>query len=321
MQFSIDFLSVTGQLSHALRLCTAFDPEGKISTLKMEIGEESAGDQLLQKMIVQSPWDKFEWLRKVPFLKSLGHQIPALILKKFSTNSSLIFSEGNIPPAPSDLLYLYDLKSLYFLRALRNHNPAKMAVSSQYLKEAAGLKAEVRVIPPPIPTEDFPYIEVITNKKSIAVLLPKNAHHDLTWLNHYPSTQDILILGGSPDCVVPLQDSIKRQIEFCHGTIQAAYLESFLVFDFLSTSALPTYGLLALAHQCVVATKNSAVIHEFLPMSATFTFSRDPLELVDSLNLMKQVYLSLDWSEMRRYALRFNEKNFKQKMEKWIFPA
>jgi hypothetical protein len=320
MQFAIDFLKVDSQISHALRLCSVFDPQGAIATLKIIENEAQTGDLLFQRKIIQSSWDKFQWMRKIPLIKYLGHQIPAMILKKFTTDTALVFSEGSIAPSPQDFYYLYDLKSTYFLRAIKQHPAARMAVSSQSLKELCGLDPQVRVIPPPIPTEDFPFVDLVVLKKSITILLPKGGAQDVSWVKNFWPSQEVLILGDCDLKTLPIQANIKHQPKFCHGTIQAAFMESFLVFDFLSAGPLPTYGLLALANQCVVAAQSNPALHEFLPLSATFSFAKHPMEIVETIPLIQQVFLATDWAEMRRYALRFNEKNFKQKMEKWILP-
>jgi len=320
MQLAIDFLKINDELSLALRLCASFFPDASIKTLKIMAPEESAGDLLRQRKIIQSPWDKFSWLRRVSFLKVLGNQLPAFILQKSTPQQkTLLFTQGSIPPGNEDYVYLSDLwQPAYFLHILQSHPPRQLAISSQTLKESLGLAPEVTVIPPPLPTEDFPHLEVPLNKKSITILLPKDSMMDLSWLSWIDSKYTILVLGGSEAISMPNLPSIKWNSKFCHGTIHAAFLESFVVFDFLSPAHFPLYGLLALANRCLVASLSRATNHEFLPASASFLFSKHPTEILSTIPLIEQVYLTLNWPEMRRYALRFNEKNFKDRMKKWL---
>ena len=323
MQLSIDFLTVSDQLSHALRLCASYFPAASIKTLKIKAPQESRGDALFQRVIIESPWDQFGWARKVSFLKFIGEQLPSFILQNANKRSepALIFTEGRIPPLSDDFIYLYDVQSTNFLHLYRKHDPKRLAVSSQSLKEQWRLPPETRVIPPPIPTEDFPYIESPFHKQTITILLPKDSVMDLSWIAHVATKYTVQVLGGQSEALAPMREMFPQVVwnaNFCHGTIHTAFLESFIVFDFLSPKHFPTYGLLALANRCLVATPHQMGQQEFLPTSAAFYFAQHPAEVVATLALVEQVYLSLDWAEMRRYALRFNEKNFKDRMKRWL---
>lgn len=206
------------------------------------------------------------------------------------------------------------------LRESLKNVSTKFYLSSQFLVQKLGNPQQAKVLPPFFKSEDFPRIEMHAKRSDIVVdltdldrsgwsMLWKLVHQraDLTWhfLGKLPlSLAEINQLNWPPHC------SWKE--EFCAATLQAVLLSSCCFISF-ARNFFPFICLAALASGVPVLVPADPIIEEFIPQGLRFTFH-------GVQDLENQLFFVMDSStlpkdEMRRYALKYQEKFFK---DRWV---
>jgi hypothetical protein len=199
----------------------------------------------------------------------------------------------------------------------------KIAVSSEALKESLELP-NAEVIPPTYKTEEYPFV--------------KDEDHNFLFTHHLVYTHDLsadelrsifAVLSEKEETIRVLGpdahlDALKKEfpkVEFggdhCEATNALYSHQAKAVWDF-SRSFFPSKSLGALATGRPVVVRDEKIQREFLLQGAHFlkSFAVNDIEVI-----WKEVegsYLSEDRRALRRLGLKWNERLFKSRMNKFL---
>lgn len=197
-------------------------------------------------------------------------------------------------------------------------NQNKVITTSQSLATKYHLK-KARVLYPFFKSEDFPRVELAVEKRAITIYL-KGVSEDkleqlILYLKDLPIGWSCFLFGDENDRRKFLEFSfIRFESQFCSATLQAAFLQSVFFFQFHHEEEL-SFALGALASGTYVAHLNAPILMEVIPQGLLL-LCHEVKDIVHMTNYWGNVKHLLDVSEARRFALRFSEKNFKDKFLK-----
>lgn len=215
-------------------------------------------------------------------------------------------------------LKLHEKRSLERLRKYSS----KVICASKYLAEKYQLQ-QAQVVYPFFKSEEFPRVDLIVEKKSITIYLEGSTDSEKVvlaeWMKNFSEEWQFYLFGSESDArFFRSSDKVRFEHQFCSATLHAAFLQSALFFQFRHPLEL-TLALSALASGVQVAHLPSLLIDEVIPEGLRVCCENfnEFMSLSCELSLRNMI-TSFDIGESRRFALRFSEKNFKDKMLKII---
>jgi hypothetical protein len=199
--------------------------------------------------------------------------------------------------------------------SLQKNQSRLLIANKKIAKEYQLEKAEI--LYPFFKSEDFPRVELGIQKQAVTILLQGSSFQDkldlLKLLKNFEGENNFFIFGSEQDqsafASIP---KVRFESQYCSATLQAAFLQSHFFFQFSHNEELPL-ALGALASGAYVAHRASALLSEVIPQG--LLLSCHGLEDIFSM-LAQWNHLShkLDLGEARRFALRFSERSFKDKI-------
>ncbi len=194
-------------------------------------------------------------------------------------------------------------------------NQHKVMVASKQLALRYELTSS-EILYPFFKSEDFPYVELATEKNAVTIYLKGSSGEQKTELaNHLAkSSRDwyFYIFGEEKDRLLFNEiHNVRFESEFCAATLQAAFLQSRFFFQFPHGEEL-SMALGALACGSYVAHGNSDLLMEIIPQGLLL-LCHDIQDIFHMTYQWSDSQVLLNISEARRFALRFSERNFKDK--------
>lgn len=211
------------------------------------------------------------------------------------------------------------------IKSLKQNAPSVFC-SSKELAARYGLM-ENQVIYPFFQSEDYPPMEVLCDKQSITILLDGASKDEelalIKYLSQLSNEHNVFIFASQSELAEEykkLGSNIRFEEKFCSSTLQAAYVQSKLAFFFDHDDIFPKV-LGALASGVTVGHLPSSIVSEVIPKTLRQEFQslNSALDYLIKKNANEHAIFSREnAADMRRFALRFNEKNFKTQVLKAI---
>jgi len=335
MFFLIDHLLYRDDLVEHLELILPLDQEGVIRTFIHQPGLQGNLEKrkIYSQMAFQEGKKKlFDYILHVPFF------MPNLLNV---SEEMIIFSNGLIPVPPLGkaklkFYYLHEwiwdelnwsglswwkkilLKS-YEKRVLLSlqQSTFPILVSSQVLAKKLQLN-HYQCIASFYKSEDFPLVEMEGLREAYSLCLDGVRKEDSEYLQTLflqDSKQEWFIFGKN-NFEIGLPEKVQYYETFCAGQLQAAFLQSKCFISF-GRSAFPKIELASLSCGVPIVIRENLITYEFIPTGLRLSFS-SMNELGIVLQQLSMHAPKFDGKEMRRFALRFNEKHFKDKVQRFL---
>lgn len=281
-------------------------------------------------------------LKKIPLLTGS-------ISSSFKKNNIIAFSRGMLPFSKHIKLYYFyspyweseGYQDYYLtlswpwklilnwhqkrvLHSLRK-NATRVLCANRGLAQKYGLD-QSNIVYPFFKSEDYPHVDLVVEKKSITLMLLGASLKDLEqlaqWVNSYQANWtdwNFFIFGQEQhQQYFNTNEKIRFESQYCSATLQAAFLQSIFCFQFNHQDQF-AIALGCLASGSYVAHLNSPMLSEIIPEGLRIT-SNDLTEFINMATewSFRKIIQKTDLLEARRFALRFSEKSFKDKILKFI---
>lgn len=340
IHFYVDIISKRNFFLNALELIIA--PFEKSMVYCLEYNSEIMGPIQRRKVIAAKKYSGEESLiySKCP-LYSLILKIPQKDEKFVQISKGMMPCLSNsdlyyfLSPYWENQIFLDIQKKMHFterviskwhirkvIKSLKK-NSRVVYCSSKMLAKKFGLN-ESQVIYPFFQSEDYPSIEASCSKNSLTIVLDGATKNQETMLFDFLSSKlhnaEIFIFGTQSilrEKFHSLGNHIRFEQQFCSATLQAAFIQSRLAF-FFPHDDIFSRALGALASGSIVGhLRDSGPLEEVVPKGLREEFKDFDSALAAVSDLFHDE-VSFPVSEMRRLALRYNEKNFKNHILKII---